>query len=684
MIHHRVRLILITLLWVAAACLASFAAGQESWIELRSPNFITITNANEKQARRVAYQFEMIRAVFRELFKTSGSTPDHSVIIIAAKDENTLKTLLPEFWAKKGSMHPAGIYLGGPEKNYVGLRLDVSMNQEADEPFEPVYHEYVHYLTRRMISQLPLWMVEGLAEFYGNVRLEGKKVLVGTPSRSNIIVLRQNAPLPLDTLFGVNASSPYYHEDNKASIFYAESWALAHYLITRDWTEQTQRVNDFVTLLGKNLAQDEAARRTIGDPNALEKALSKYIRHVTFTAARLDAPAKIDMNDFELQAISDAESLTVRADFLAHDRHDAEARAMLEEALKLNPALASAHESMGFLCTQQGKVEEANQWYSQAVALNSQSYLAHYYYAANLLKGKLDEDSASKAESSLRAAIKISPDFAPAYDALGWLQASRPENAAKPEKLEEAHRMALIAVSLDPGNVRYRLNSVQVLERMGRGDDAVNVANFTAAMAKTVEEQAAALAVLSQAQQYQSYLKQVKERQEAAEKARAEYAARQASETNRRDQLSEPALTSNETGAGNHQGSEESHPPVLRHRDEASTPGSNPPSIEVGVSAEHPQRPQLLNNRQVVEGTIRDARCSGPSTLELTISSSSGVVQLYSDSYLKIPYSALNYTPLGILNPCVDMKGRHARITFRPAKSPPNQGEMVAVELIGD
>ena len=280
MIPPRPRLGLIFFVLIATLQGAAFAAGAENWIELRSPNFIVVSNANEKQVRRVAYQFEMIRAVFRQFFNIQGSGQDPSVIIIAAKDEDTLKALLPEYWAQKGSAHPAGIYLGGPEKNYVGLRLDVSMNQEAEEPFEPVYHEYVHFLTRRMMSQLPLWMVEGLAEFYGNTRLENKKVWVGAPSGSNVRVLRQNSPLPLDTLFQVNASSPYYHENNKVSIFYAESWALTHYLITRDWREHTHRVNDFVALLGKNMAPEEAARRTIGDPDALRGGVKQIHRAV--------------------------------------------------------------------------------------------------------------------------------------------------------------------------------------------------------------------------------------------------------------------------------------------------------------------------------------------------------------------------------------------------------------------
>ena len=253
---------------------------------------------------------------------------------------------------------------------------------------------------------------------------------------------------------------------------------------------------------------------------------------------------------------------------------------MLEEALKLDPKLDSAHESMGFLCTQQNKVEEANKWYSQAVALNSQSYLAHYYFATSLLRSKLDDDSVARAESSLRAAIKINPGFAPAYDALGWLLASGPENLEKAERLNEAHMMTLTAVALEPGNVHYRLNSAQVLERMGRADDAVNVADRAASMAKTPDEQAAVLAVLSSAQQYRNYQKQAKEQKEAAEKAQAELAASHTSETSHGNQPG-PADTSAEISAGDNNGSDEAKPPVLRHGTEAITGLSSmsPPNI---------------------------------------------------------------------------------------------------------
>jgi tetratricopeptide (TPR) repeat protein len=640
----------------------------EVWVKVRSPNFLVVTNANEKQGRRVAYQFETIRAVFCQFFHLEASTNGEPVTIIAGRDEETLKSLLPEYWATRGSMHPAGMYVGSAEKNYVALRLDVTMNQDADEPYEPIYHEYVHYLTRRAASQLPLWLVEGLAEFYGNTRIEGNRVMVGVPSSSNIAVLRQEHPLPLRTLFAVNASSPYYHEENKASIFYAQSWVLTHFLITRDWRENTHRTTDFITLLGKGVAAEEASARSIGDVKTLEDQLDHYIGQFAFTVARMNAPPGIDAKAFQAEPASEPESLALRADFMARDRHYREAKEMLEQALKEDPKLAAAHEGMGDLLSQEGKTEEATKWYSQAVALNSQSCLANYFYAVSLLKGRLDDDAAAKAEASLRADIKIAPDFAPAYSALGWLLASRHKN------LQEAYAMALAAVTIEPGDVHYRLTSAQVLQMMGRVDDAIRVARIATGMAKTMEEESEAAAVLSNAEQYQEFQKRAKEREEAFKRAQAEAAAG-ASVPNQGESagsLSERAATTDQAS---------SIPPVLRHRDDSSLGAGTALASGAEVGA-HAARPELSPERKVAQGTIQEVSCYGASTLELTFAAPSAVMRLFTDNYFKIPYAALNFTPVGTLNPCTDIKGQHAKITYHPAKNQPNQGEILEVGLI--
>jgi tetratricopeptide (TPR) repeat protein len=190
----------------------------------------------------------------------------------------------------------------------------------------------------------------------------------------------------------------------------------------------------------------------------------------------------------------------VRADFMLHDRHYTEAQEMLEQALRLDPKLASAYESMGLLYSHQGKATEAGKWYSEALALESKSYLAHYYYAINLLKSGFDEDAIAKVETSLRTALKINPDFAPAYNSLAHvlLLSSHSQN------LDEAYMLTLHAIELEPGNALYWITSARALQRLGRVNDAQRAAKLAVSMAKTPNERAEAAAALTSIQQFQS------------------------------------------------------------------------------------------------------------------------------------------------------------------------------------
>jgi tetratricopeptide (TPR) repeat protein len=103
----------------------------------------------------------------------------------------------------------------------------------------------------------------------------------------------------------------------------------------------------------------------------------------------------------------------VRADFLVYNQRTKDARILLEQVLREDPSNASAHETMGYLEFRQGNLAEARKWYEQAVKLNSQSFLAYYYFAAITMNGgPLDPENKSQVENSLRTAIKLNPSFA--------------------------------------------------------------------------------------------------------------------------------------------------------------------------------------------------------------------------------------------------------------------------------
>src|SRR5499425_1416088 len=140
------------------------------WLAMRSPHFVVVTNGSEKQGRRVADQFERMRSVFHALFPKLQIDPGAPIVVLAIKDEKDFRALEPEAYLAKGSLKLGGLFLRAPDKNYVLMRLDAA----GDHPYSVIYHEYTHFLFRRSADWMPLWMNEGLAEFYENTEIHEK------------------------------------------------------------------------------------------------------------------------------------------------------------------------------------------------------------------------------------------------------------------------------------------------------------------------------------------------------------------------------------------------------------------------------------------------------------------------------------------------------------------------------
>src|SRR5260370_41916954 len=100
-------------------------------------------------------------------FPSLRCDPPQPLVMVAEKNEKHIRLFLPEEWEVKGHIPHAGMYQPAQDKDYVVLRLDT----EGDNPFHTLYHEYTHALLRLNFSNLPLWLNEGLAEFFGTSTL---------------------------------------------------------------------------------------------------------------------------------------------------------------------------------------------------------------------------------------------------------------------------------------------------------------------------------------------------------------------------------------------------------------------------------------------------------------------------------------------------------------------------------
>lgn len=594
----------------------------ENWVEIRSPHFRVVTNSNEKQGRRVADQFERMRSVFHLLFPKAHLDPAAPIVVLAVNGEKQFRSLEPEAYLAKGQLKLGGLFLRTQEKNYVLMRLDA----EGEHPYSIVYHEYTHLVLSKSEDWLPLWLNEGLAEFYQNTDIHEKDVILGQPSTDNITWLRQNRLLPLPILFAVDRSSPYYHEENKGSIFYAESWALVHYLRVMDYKQKTNRLSDYAELLVSKTDPLVAASTAFGDLNKLQQQLQYYVQG-PMGAFLMKAATDIDDSTFTAQPLIPPQADALRADFLACNQRTKDARALLEHVLQEDPKNTTAHETMGYLEFREGHLDEAKKWYAQAVQLDSQSYLANYYYAAMSMQERVSGDEEKMVEDSLRRSIQLNPSFAPSFDRLAVFLGSRHRN------LEEAHMMGLNAVGLEPGNVAYRMNVANVLMEMQQGQSAVMVLQAAAKLAKTPEESRWVENALLHAQQYLAAQQQIAREQ---------------------------------------------------HRTDAVTPTA---STIPAASAQNTPVPQLRRRELVaagphrfLTGVIHDVHCEAQ-TLDLSVQTGSKTIAVHSDNYYKVPFTALGFQPNGDLRPCSDLEGRPAKVEYEESDDAAQGARLLSIEL---
>ncbi len=470
----------ILLICCLAFAVPVFGAKHEVWFEARSPHFVVVCNAGEKQARKTARQFEQIRSVFRQYIVVASSHSSPVITIFAVKDERSLRALLPEYWATKGHTHPAGIFF----YNLGQFEAAVQLDAQGPNPYEGLYHEYYHSLTMPYFPGLPVWLAEGLADFFGNSEVTEKEASLGEPNPNLIEELRESRLIPLDVLFKVDQSSPYYNEQNQTSIFYAESWALTHYLMLGDNGSHKQLLLAYLQGLQQDGTPNEAVTKAFGDLNKLQKDLQRYINGSSFFQVNGPAPAPIPDAELQTREISDAEADAYLGGFAALRGRLQEAKPLLEQALQLDPKLPLAYQNLGLMQLSTGQRSAALASFSQAVALDPKNALTRYLRAYLSFGERNVSAGDAQIDEDLHRAIALDPDFAPSYGLLAVYLAASNEN------LPEALAVAQKGVSLEPGNALYALSLAQVLARMGRFGEAETSARTARANATNSTERA--------------------------------------------------------------------------------------------------------------------------------------------------------------------------------------------------
>ena len=468
------------------------------WTSIRSRNFTVVGEAREKDLRRVASRLEEYRAALSRLLPEGDAAAPTTVIVF--RDDAAYQPFKPVVRGQTAS-YVAGYFQPGAEVNYITLALD---SDWARGPASTLLHEYTHLLVNNYFRSAPLWLKEGLAEFYSTARLSGdrRRISTGAELPSRVRQLRGAQLIPLRTLFEVDQQSPYYYEAGKRGLFYAQSWALAHYILNGEGGARRARLPRFVELLSAGTAPADAFRQAFGlDADAADAALAAYVRFGVYGESYESFPRPLDF-DSQMRAapMTEAEGLALLGDLLLHTDRTDESEGYLTRALALDSTLSRARVSLGLLRLRQNRPEEAREQLSIAARADTRDHLAHYLLAEALNRGAGEADLAKLSvkdfeertelmRAELRKAIELAPDFPEGYRLLATIEMER---ADRPDVAIELLRRAS---SLAPRRQDFVLLLSQAYLLKGLFDEARRLAEPVAmhSAEPRMREQAAAL-----------------------------------------------------------------------------------------------------------------------------------------------------------------------------------------------
>ncbi|HZG51922.1 MAG TPA: tetratricopeptide repeat protein, partial [Pyrinomonadaceae bacterium] len=458
---------------VAAVCLcvaltlAGASAFARGWTSVRSENFVVLSNAGEGEARHAAARLEELRAIFSRLQAGDGFDVSMPVTVLLFQNGGDYEFFKPTY---RGDLRRdvAGYFQFSPDINYITLSRNVGSGRD---PLSVLYHEYVHALVRNNYAGAPVWFNEGLAQYYSEFELSAdrRRVRLGGELTHRLDSLARGRFLPLETLLSADSSSAHYQQHDKHAVFYAQSWAFVHYLLSDAGGGRQAQLRRYLELTSAGAPVEEGFREAFKvDFGRMESALAAYVRAARYPerTESFDTPVPSGAK-LESRALTEAEAQAALGDLLLHTNRPDDAEEYLARALKLDANLAAAHSSLGLMRLQQNRPGEARAHLERAVGLAPENHLAHFYYADLLRREGLETEKTVAGyaattrliRAELKKVIELAPTFLEAYALLGRVDLERSP------RLDETFALLGHALTLAPRRAEFKLLLAQLHAR---------------------------------------------------------------------------------------------------------------------------------------------------------------------------------------------------------------------------
>lgn len=458
------QLVLLALLFPPPA-----AARSDCWKELETANFRFISSATHAATRDVAAKLESMNVALAQL----GLAPVRSVTkttVFLFTDRRALQPYLDALLhLKSARANGAFLSAGGSGAMLIDLRRSGGYDKT-------LYHELVHELLARRGTEIPLWLNEGLAEYFSSSKMVGGEMRFGQPLVHHLRYLRGRELMPLEKLLSLQGTDAYTVARQQL-LFYGQSWLIVHYILRQP--DAARKLQAFLQRVEAGEAAQAALQRVYAvDVAALEKEQLVYLRRTSWPLSELRSKAADIAFEDEIAPLGDADVHYELGRVLERGlpENTSLARQELERALTIDPRHARSLAALARLAWKDGLQQEAATFIEQAQSVASsvdelvavgETLLARVAGVVPYVMPPLkDEEKRMAARNLFARAIKLDSKSVAAH--AGWGATF----ALVRDPQERAIDALQFAVGAAPARADYAMHLYVLLDAAGREAEA--------------------------------------------------------------------------------------------------------------------------------------------------------------------------------------------------------------------
>lgn len=218
------------------AALTAFAAApaHAEWLRAETEHFIVYGDVAEGDIRAYAQRVERFDSLLRLYYPITVENEIPKLEIFLANGRRDMLRASPRIGANVG-----GYYTPNSARIHAVVDLQ-SMGANV-----VLFHEYAHHFMFQMRSNAyPAWFIEGFAEYYATADIRPDRIQFGkhSPGRMNSLTMGANSWARMEDVltwrFSPSGRFPGH-------AYYAQAWALTHYLMSTP--ERTQMLSRYLS-----------------------------------------------------------------------------------------------------------------------------------------------------------------------------------------------------------------------------------------------------------------------------------------------------------------------------------------------------------------------------------------------------------------------------------------------------